>query len=60
MPDYREILAFLAADPPQAEVERELHASLLELLAKCLCAEQLVTNGDDMLAPGEICWVSVN
>lgn len=60
MPDYGEILAFLAANPPQAETERELHASLLELLAKCLRAEQLVTDNDDVLDPGEIRWVSVN
>lgn len=60
MPDYGEILAFLAANPPQAETERELHASLLELLAKCLRAEQVVTDNDDMLDPGEIRWVSVN
>ncbi|MGK2922952.1 MAG: hypothetical protein ACSLE4_09225 [Methyloceanibacter sp.] len=60
MPDYGEILAFLAANPPQAEAERELHASLLELLAKCLRAEQVVTDSDDILDPGEIRWVSVN
>ena len=36
MPDYGEILSFLAKNPPQLEVERELHASLLELLANCL------------------------
>jgi hypothetical protein len=60
MPDYGEILAFLAANPPQVEAERELHASLLELLAKCLRAEQVVTDSDDMLDPGEIRWVSVN
>jgi hypothetical protein len=60
MPDYGEILAFLAANPPQAEAERELHASLLELLAKCLRAEQVVTDNDDVLDPGEIRWVSVN
>jgi hypothetical protein len=28
MPDYGEILAFLAANPPRDNVERELHASL--------------------------------
>jgi len=39
MPDYGEILAFLAANPPQLAGERELHASLLELLAKCLRSE---------------------
>jgi hypothetical protein len=36
MPDYGEILVFLASNPPQFAAERELHASLLELLAKCL------------------------
>jgi hypothetical protein len=39
MPDYGEILVFLAANPPQFAAERELHASLLELLAKCLRSE---------------------
>ena len=42
MPDYGEILAFLAANPPCLEAERELHASLLELLAQCLRSEQAV------------------
>lgn len=60
MPDYGEILAFLAANPPRVEAERELHASLLELLAKCLRADQIGTNGDDTLDPAEIRWVSVN
>jgi hypothetical protein len=36
MPDYEEILTFLAANPPKLAAERELHASLLELIAKCL------------------------
>ncbi|MEG6510032.1 hypothetical protein V6C03_13765 [Methyloligella sp. 2.7D] len=43
MPDYGEILAFLAANPPHLESERELHASLLEMLAECLRSEQTVT-----------------
>ena len=30
MPDYGEILAFLAANPPQLSAERELHASLVK------------------------------
>jgi hypothetical protein len=38
MPDYEEILAFLAANPPRLARERELHASLLELMARCLRA----------------------
>ncbi len=36
MPDYAEILAFLANNPPQLAAERQLHASLLELMAQCL------------------------
>ncbi|ODA66790.1 hypothetical protein A7A08_02087 [Methyloligella halotolerans] len=44
MPDYGEILAFLAANPPCLEAERELHASLLELLAQCLRSEQAVSD----------------
>jgi len=39
MPDYEEILVFLASNPPQFAAERELHASLLVLLAKCLRGE---------------------
>lgn len=62
MPNYGEILAFLATNPPQVETERELHASLLELLAKCLRAEQVTTgeDGEDDLDASEIRWVSVN
>lgn len=62
MPNYGEILAFLADNPPQVEAERELHASLLELLARCLRAEQVATDEDDedALDPAEIRWVSVN
>ncbi|MEZ5923061.1 MAG: hypothetical protein R3D57_01615 [Hyphomicrobiaceae bacterium] len=39
MPDYGEILQFLADHPPELASERQLHASLLELLASCLRAE---------------------
>lgn len=46
MPNYSEILAFLADNPPQLESERELHASLLELLAKCLRSEQITTDNE--------------
>lgn len=42
MPDYGEILDFLAKNPPQHEAERRLHASLLELMAQCLRAEERV------------------
>lgn len=47
MPDYGEILAFLAANPPQLSAERELHASLLELLAQCLRSERVSTTDTD-------------
>lgn len=62
MANYGEILAFLAANPPQLEDERELHASLLELLAECLRSDQVVTgeHGEIDLDAGEIRWVSVN
>lgn len=36
MLEYGEILRYLAKNPPQMDAERQLHASLLELLAKCL------------------------
>lgn len=39
MPDYGEILQFLADHPPELASERQLHASLLDLLASCLRAE---------------------
>jgi hypothetical protein len=62
MPDYGEILAFLAANPPKLEAERELHASLLELLAKCLRTEQVLTGeeGEEDRDPSQIRWMSVN
>ena len=64
MPDYGEILAFLAANPPQLAAERELHASLLELIAKCLRSEAM-TDEEDEAAPEElqarrIRWVDLN
>lgn len=40
MPDYGDILKFLAENPPTLATERQLHASLLELLASCLRAEE--------------------
>lgn len=40
MPDYGEILTFLANNPPQLTAERQLHASLLELLANCLRTQE--------------------
>lgn len=56
MPDYGEILAFLAANPPRHDAERELHASLLELLVKCLRADE----DDEEREPGGIRRISIN
>ena len=36
MPDYSDILKYLAQNPPKIEAERRVHASLLELLGACL------------------------
>ena len=64
MPDYGEILAFLAANPPQLSAERELHASLLELLAQCLRSEQVTTDGEEAspenLEAHHFRWVNFN
>jgi hypothetical protein len=53
MPDYGEILEFLAANPPQLAAERELHASLLELIAKCLRSDAM-TAEEDEASPEEL------
>jgi hypothetical protein len=67
MPDYGEILAFLAANPPQLDAERELHASLLELLAQCLRSdpEKLTAGEVDEVPPDDFeahhfRWVNFN
>jgi hypothetical protein len=66
MPDYGEILAFLAANPPQLSAERELHASLLELLAQCLRTERVSTTTEeddaspDNLEAHHFRWVNFN
>ncbi len=45
MLEYGEILEFLAKNPPQHDAERDVHASLLELVAQCLrsseCSQSL-------------------
>ena len=61
MPDYEEILAFLAANPPKLAAERELHASLLELIAKCLrsgAAEDDISTDDEQTPC--IRWMDIN
>jgi hypothetical protein len=40
MPDYGDILRFLAANPPESEAARLMHASLLELLAEGLRSDE--------------------
>jgi len=69
MPDYADILDFLAKNPPQMETERQLHASLLELMAQCLrseasACEKTVDNSDEPLegriADSHIRWVNFN
>lgn len=47
MPDYEEILTFLAANPPTLAAERELHASLLEMIAKCLRSDAAEEQEDE-------------
>ena len=66
MPDYEEILTFLAANPPQLAAERELHASLLELIAKCLRSDAISDEEeeDEALTEGlpstRLRWMDLN
>ena len=67
MPDYEEILTFLAANPPQLAAERELHASLLELIAKCLRSDAISDEEDEEdealtegLPPTRLRWMDLN
>ncbi|HEX2448970.1 MAG TPA: hypothetical protein VHK26_12430 [Methyloceanibacter sp.] len=64
MPDYEEILSFLAANPPQLAAERELHASLLELIAKCLRSDMALDEEDEVLLEGaasrRLRWMDLN
>ena len=69
MPDYADILDFLAKNPPQMDSERQLHASLLELMAQCLRDERPVpaqnpvpADGplEDKITDSHIHWVRFN
>ena len=68
MPDYADLLDYLANNPPQMESERQLHASLLELMAQCLrseeTCEQTVDNDPaslaDKISESHIQWVHFN
>ena len=42
MPNYGEILKFLSENPPELASERQMHASLLELMAACLRSGETV------------------
>jgi hypothetical protein len=50
MLEYGEILRYLAKNPPRIEAERQLHASLLDLLAKCLRMNERVIDIDSRRA----------
>jgi len=69
MPDYSDLLDFLSKNPPQLESERQLHASLLELMAQCLRNEELPpaeeTNAaveplEERIVESHIQWVRFN
>jgi hypothetical protein len=67
MVDYGEILEFLAANPPQFAAERELHASLLEMIAKCLRSDTMTAEEEEEeetslpdLQTRRIRWVDFN
>jgi hypothetical protein len=64
MPDYEEILSFLAANPPRLANERELHASLLELIARCLRADAIeddeAEDGDEEMPSLRLRWMGLN
>lgn len=69
MPDYSDLLDFLAKNPPQMESEFQLHASLLELMAQCLRSEAAVCEHavdrdseplEDKIVESHIRWVRFN
>lgn len=61
MPDYEELLTFLADNPPRLAAERELHASLLELIAKGLRSGADAEEGStEDLPSGCIRWADIN
>lgn len=57
MPEYQELLRFLASNPPHLEPEKKIHASMLEMLAKKLRGE--IVNVDvqtlNKASPSPIC-----
>jgi hypothetical protein len=41
MTEYQDILRYLVLNPPQREPDKQMHASLLEMLAKSLRGEEI-------------------
>jgi hypothetical protein len=61
MPDYEELLTFLAENPPELAAERELHASLLEMIAKGLRSGAGTDEASSEAMPqGCIRWTDIN
>ena len=54
MPDYAEILEFLAKNPPQLAAERQLHASMLELMAQCLRSDAQLPEPERQAASSDL------
>ena len=54
MPEYGEILNFLAKNPPQLDSERAVHASMLELMASCLRSPEAAIESPMRMAEREI------
>lgn len=41
MPEYGDLLIYLASHPPEGPAERRVHASMLELIAACMRDDRL-------------------
>jgi hypothetical protein len=54
MADYKDILRFLASNPPQHEPEKRMHASLLEMLAKKLRGEEVDIEKEALKMPQKL------
>jgi hypothetical protein len=46
MAEYQDILKFLATNPPRVDAEKQMHASLLEMLARKLRGEEINLQGE--------------
>jgi hypothetical protein len=54
MADYKDILRFLASNPPQHEPEKRMHASLLEMLARKLRGEEVDLEKEALKMPQKL------